>query len=438
MHYIRTYLHFPTYNCYDCCSEARRQVMASSLWQVTVCDALDAMRKTGTLCDTTIVGVDGAVLYAHACVLTAASPSIAAYVRRTADGRYHVNIDWISGQSWDLLLRLLYCGAIDVDRDEEIEHVQALAKRLDIGVLVTTAAAQPRTKVEVSRSDAEFENVDAYDDPDVNRRDQLLTFGTVGCQYPPQDVAIRRASENRTYPPQDVAIRRAAENRSYPPQDVAIRRAAENRSYPPQDVAICHTAKNRSYPPQDVAICHAAKNRSYPPQDVAICHAAKNRSYPPQDVAMCHAAKNRTYPPQDVAIRRAAENRSYPPQDVAIRRAAENPSYTPQDVAICHASEIRTYPPQDVAIRRGSENRTYPPQDVAIWRAAENRSYPPQDVAICHASEIRTYPPQDVAIRRATENRSSTAAITKMQHRTDVRHFLRNGTSLCSVRVRPI
>ena len=390
--------------------------MASTLWQVTVCDALHAMRKTGTLCDTTIVGVDGTVLYAHACVLTAASPSIATYVRRTAAGRYHVNIDWISGQSWDLLLRLIYCGAIDVDRDEEIEHVQALAKRLDIGILVTTPAAQLRTKVEVSRSDAEFdqtvENVDAYDDPDMNSRDQLLTFGMFSCQYPPQDVAICHASENRTYPPQNVAICHASENRTYPPQNVAICHASENRTYPPQNVAICHASENRTYPPQNVAICHASENRTYPPQNVAICHASENRTCPPQNVAICHASENRTYPPQNVAICHASENRS---STAAITK-------------MHHRTDVGHF----------QRNGTFSSQDVAMCHAAENRTYPPQDVAICHASENHTYPPQNVPIRREAENRSSTAAITKMHHRTDVGHFQINGTFSCSVRVKPI
>ena len=112
--------------------------MASTVWQVAVCGALGAMRKDGTLCDTTIVGVDGTMLYAHACMLTAASPRIARYVTRPAECRYHLDIDWVSGPSWHLLLKLLYCGPIDVFRDEKIEHVRELTEGFDIGILVTT------------------------------------------------------------------------------------------------------------------------------------------------------------------------------------------------------------------------------------------------------------------------------------------------------------
>ncbi|KAI0243410.1 hypothetical protein LSAT2_015894 [Lamellibrachia satsuma] len=168
--------------------------MASTLWQVTVCDALDAMRKDGTLCDTTIVGVDGTTLYAHACVLTAASPSIARYVTRTAEGRYHVDIDWISGPSWDLLLKLLYCGTVDVDRDEEIEHVRELAKSFDVGILVTTIT-HPQIKVHVIKSnrcsgeiDQENVQIDAYSDNDktLDVKEEPLAFETTDCDYSSQ------------------------------------------------------------------------------------------------------------------------------------------------------------------------------------------------------------------------------------------------------------
>ena len=176
--------------------------MASTLWQVTVCDALDAMRKDGTLCDTTIVGVDGTTLYAHACVLTAASPSIATYFKRTAEGRYHMDIDWISGPSWELLLKLLYCGTVDVDSDEEIEHVRELAESFDIGVLVTTTT-HPQIKLEVTKKnryngEIHKENVcfETCTDTDI-KKEQLIMFGTNSCDYSSQGVATRHTEENR-------------------------------------------------------------------------------------------------------------------------------------------------------------------------------------------------------------------------------------------------
>ncbi|KAI0208503.1 hypothetical protein LSAT2_006825 [Lamellibrachia satsuma] len=176
--------------------------MTSTLWQVTVCDALNAMRKDGTLCDTTIVGVDGTTLYAHACVLAAASPIIAGYFKRTAEGRYHLDIDWISGPSWDLLLKLLYCGTIDVDSDEETEHMRELAESFDIGILVTTTT-HPQIKVEVThknRCNGEIhkENVcfETYTDTDI-KKEQLITFGTNSCDYSSQGAAIRHTEENR-------------------------------------------------------------------------------------------------------------------------------------------------------------------------------------------------------------------------------------------------
>ena len=176
--------------------------MTSTLWQVTVCDALNAMRKDGTFCDTTIVGVDGTTLYAHACVLTAASPSIARYVTRTAEGRYHLDIDWISGPSWGLLLKLLYCGTIDVDRDEEIEHVRELAESFDIGILVTTTT-HPHIKVEVihkNRYNGEIDKenvcIETYTDMDI-KKEQVITFGTNSCDYMSQGVAARHTEENR-------------------------------------------------------------------------------------------------------------------------------------------------------------------------------------------------------------------------------------------------
>ena len=176
--------------------------MASTLWQVTVCDALDAMRKDGTLCDTTIVGVDGTMLYAHACVLAAASPRIATYFKRTAEGRYHLGIDWISGPSWGLLLKLLYCGSIDVDSDEEIEHVRELAESFDIGILVMSTT-HPQIKVEVTkqnRYNGEIlkENVciETYTDTDI-KTEHLITFGTNSCDCSSQGVGIRHTEENR-------------------------------------------------------------------------------------------------------------------------------------------------------------------------------------------------------------------------------------------------
>ncbi|KAI0229991.1 hypothetical protein LSAT2_019603 [Lamellibrachia satsuma] len=176
--------------------------MASTLWQVTVCDALDAMRKDGTLCDTTIVGVDGTLLYAHACVLTAASPSIAMYIKRTAEGRYHLDIDRISGPSWHLLLKLLYCGTIDVDSDEEIEHVRELAESFDIGILVTTTT-HPQIKLEVTKKnryngEIHKENVcfETCTDTDI-KKEQLIMFGTNSCDYSSQSVSTRHTEENR-------------------------------------------------------------------------------------------------------------------------------------------------------------------------------------------------------------------------------------------------
>ena len=161
--------------------------MTSTLWQVTVCDALDAMRKDGTLCDTTIVGVDGTMLYAHACVLTAASPSIATYFKRTAEGRYHLDIDWTSEPSWDLLLKLLYCGSIDVDRDEEIEHVRELAESFDIGVLVKSTT-HPHIKVEVTKNNRYNEEIDTenvcigtYTGVDIKK--EALAFAKTDCDY---------------------------------------------------------------------------------------------------------------------------------------------------------------------------------------------------------------------------------------------------------------
>ena len=175
--------------------------MTSTLWQVTVCDALDAMRKDGTLCDTTIVGVDGTTLYAHACVLTAASPRIATHLTRTAEGRYHLDIDWISGPSWDLLLKLLYCGAIDVDSDEETEHVRELAESFDIGILVTTTT-HPNIKVEVTKTnrcngEIHKENVciESFTDTDI-KKENIISFGTNSCDYSSQGVATRQSGEN--------------------------------------------------------------------------------------------------------------------------------------------------------------------------------------------------------------------------------------------------
>ena len=169
---------------------------------MTVCDALDAMRKDGTLCDTTIVGVDGTTLYAHACVLTAASPRNARYITLTAEGRYHVDIDWISGPSWELLLKLLYCGTVDVDSDEEIDHVRELAESFDIGILVTTTT-HPQIKVEVTqknRNNGEIHkgNVcfETYTDNGI-KKEQLVTFGTNSCDYSSQGVATRHTEENR-------------------------------------------------------------------------------------------------------------------------------------------------------------------------------------------------------------------------------------------------
>ena len=165
--------------------------MASTLWQVTVCDALDAMRKDGTLCSTTIVGVDGTTLYAHVCVLTAASPSIARYVTRTAEGRYHLDIDWISGPSWGLLLKLLYCGTIDVDRDEEIEHVRELAESFDIDILVTTTRhpiLRWRSLKNRCNEEIDTENVciETYTDVDIKKRSPLrrLTVITLHKEAP--------------------------------------------------------------------------------------------------------------------------------------------------------------------------------------------------------------------------------------------------------------
>ncbi|KAI0211758.1 hypothetical protein LSAT2_003397 [Lamellibrachia satsuma] len=155
------------------------------------------MRKDGTLCDTTIVGVDGTTLYAHACVLTAASPRIATYFKRTAEGRYHLDIDWIIGPSWDLLLKLLYCGTTDVDSDEEIEHVRELAESFDIGILVTSTT-HPQIKVEVTKKnrysgeiDKENVCIETYTDTDI-KKEQLITFGTNSCNY-----SSRHVEENR-------------------------------------------------------------------------------------------------------------------------------------------------------------------------------------------------------------------------------------------------
>ena len=174
--------------------------MTSTLWQVTVCDALNAMRKDGTLCDTTIVGVDGTTLYAHACVLTAGSPRIATYFKQTAEGRYHLDIDWIRGPSWELLLKLLYCGTVDVDSDEEIEHVRELAESFDIGILVTTTT-HPYIKVEVierSRCSGEIDHqnvhIDTYSDNDktVDMTKEPLAFETTDCDYSSQSGATLR------------------------------------------------------------------------------------------------------------------------------------------------------------------------------------------------------------------------------------------------------
>ncbi|KAI0207946.1 hypothetical protein LSAT2_007392, partial [Lamellibrachia satsuma] len=176
--------------------------MALTLWQVTVCDALNAMRKDGTLCDTTIVGVDGTMLYAHACVLTAASPRIARYFKRNAEGRYHLDIDWISGPSWGLLLKLLYCGTVDVDRDEEIEHVRELAESFDIDILVTTTM-HPHIKVEVTKKNRSNEEIDTenvcietYTNMNI-KKEQLITFGTNSCDYSSQGNVTRHTEENR-------------------------------------------------------------------------------------------------------------------------------------------------------------------------------------------------------------------------------------------------
>ena len=167
--------------------------MASTFWPVTVCDALNAMRKDGTLCDTTIVGVDGTTLYAHACVLAAASPRIARYVKRTAEGCYHLDIDWISGPSWGLLLKLLYCGSIDVDSDEEIEHVRELAESFDIGILVTTTT-HPNIKVEVTKKNRCIEEIDKQNvcietHTAVDIKKEPLTFEMIDCDYSSQSGA---------------------------------------------------------------------------------------------------------------------------------------------------------------------------------------------------------------------------------------------------------
>ena len=170
----------------------------ATLWQETICDALNAMRKDGTLCDTTIVGVDGVMLYAHACVLTAASPSIATYFRRTADGRCHLSIDWITGQAWERLLALVYCGTIDVNGEEEIQEVRALAKSLDVGTLVTDTTQQ-HAKVGLTKLNRCAAHLDASSDPNFTfeiTKAELLPFDTNSCDDSPQGVATCYTAEN--------------------------------------------------------------------------------------------------------------------------------------------------------------------------------------------------------------------------------------------------
>ena len=103
-------------------------------WCTSLCRTLDALRESTTFSDVIIHAVDGPVLRAHSCVLAASSPVLKAHLLRS---QHYLDVPDISRRMWQVLLRFVYTGSLEVQDVEEIPGVVAMGRLLQMKELIS-------------------------------------------------------------------------------------------------------------------------------------------------------------------------------------------------------------------------------------------------------------------------------------------------------------
>lgn len=120
--------------------EVTVQLAADVKQYVAALETLNDMRKNALLCDTCIVGSDGYSLYAHACILAAVCPALRSQLARKHQANstnIRISTDSIESGMWEKVLRLIYCGEVqlpvydlimflDITHELDIQSVQVL------------------------------------------------------------------------------------------------------------------------------------------------------------------------------------------------------------------------------------------------------------------------------------------------------------------------
>ena len=116
---------------------------------VTILETLNEMRKNAVLCDTCIVGSDGYSLYAHACVLAAVCPALHSQLTRkhlANSTNIRISTDTVESEMWERVLRLIYCGEVQLPVYDLITFLD-ITRELDIqGVKVMYVPVKPMKK----------------------------------------------------------------------------------------------------------------------------------------------------------------------------------------------------------------------------------------------------------------------------------------------------
>ena len=103
-------------------------------WCTSLCHSLDALRESTTFSDVIIHAVDGHILHAHSCVLAASSPVLKAQLLRS---QHYLDVPDISRRMWQVLIRFVYTGTLEVQDVAEIPGVVAMGRLLQMKELIS-------------------------------------------------------------------------------------------------------------------------------------------------------------------------------------------------------------------------------------------------------------------------------------------------------------
>ena len=103
-------------------------------WCASLCRTLDALRECTTFSDVIIHAVDGHIFRAHSCVLAASSPVLKAQLLRS---QHYLDVPDVSRRMWQVLLRFIYTGTLEVQDVAEIPGVVAMGRLLQIKELIS-------------------------------------------------------------------------------------------------------------------------------------------------------------------------------------------------------------------------------------------------------------------------------------------------------------